>query len=276
MSRAKLNAKKWLGLWLAFVLCVVVALCVRKGLQDYQVALNEQLRQARSQLTRMQQGLYALQTFAQQLQSDARLQTEVAILARTSSWQTPLTRTRIRLNDAISDLTFSSGVQEGSLLLEPASEPSHSKQDLSANESLPTSRLRLTANVRSVPDGTQLLEALSASVYPYPLLALGCSYQHQKKAQWLQMRCMVKVAAWPLPLLQAPDVNSDGKVEPVTTEVEEGVLDDWRLFSLEESSHPLQPSRQQALKDAATEVQQERTTHGIVTGPKGTLVVREQ
>jgi len=276
------SANNWLVLILACFICLVSAILITKSLEEYEASLHAKLMQTRTQLTRMKQSLYTLQSFAATVEEDKKLRAEVSLLnSAQSSWQSPLARAHVRLTDAVNQLPDLVGIQFGSVQLETLPNLPGIEKTPTDSEQLQISRMRLSANVSTVQHASQLLNTLAGAVYPYPFLALGCSYRSEAGAATLRMQCLINLAAWPLPLLNVassiphpePSLLADSEHSALSTELQPT----WRLF--------FEPA-QLAAKTASSEIvpaivptkpaRHTPIAHGVVTGPKGVIEVHRK
>lgn len=176
--------------------------------------LHVNLRQERIHLTRMQQDVHYLESFAERLQEDKTLHALVTQDANEGGlWQTPIARTRLAVQDSVSQLNTNFGdtnAMPAALSIDWL-DKSHSNGPRSED----VRRLWLSANVTSVQEGISLLKVLSETVYPYPMSVRGCGYRRESSADWvngvrgeLELRCLLTLSAWKLPLLRFSELDN--------------------------------------------------------------------
>jgi len=273
------------GFWfllLTIILVVLFASVMRFYLHKTNSTAQIELRNARTQLTQMHQQVHVLDEFALKLKNDEHLRSAVEFSNGAQAvWQSPLARTKLRLIDALNQLSLPPDVVPQSLKVEWLSErdkvlPVHSLVAEQLEQR--AVRLHLSVDVQSVPSGIRLLSVLASIVYPYPLQAQACSYQRTEQVNVERMRCLLELSAWSLPQLAIPNNVSESISTPekfhkpfsnATDPVET-----WKVFSRlhEEVKKENKLSSAAIAKPIESVVQ----AQGVVTGPAGTLVIRER
>ncbi len=290
-----------------------VATYTRTHLQTQLNTVHAKIQSDRIQLTRLQQDLHLLQQYANELRVNQSLRSMVMNQARDGSpWQTPMGSTRLALQDAVSELSDVQG-EEPLITIDWLDQLTSSELDERQSDQPPSRRLWLSATVLSVPSGIELLRQLSAIAAPYPLAVRGCGYRQAHDSSTnrdssavqgpprIEMRCLLTLAAWKLPLVRIEDADADGDGDGGVVQVQAGVsrvghqtaLVDadqaqWRLFKVREegatraesvvADQSPRASRKKTEKSPkpADPLAKLATSIGVFKGPAGTLVIHGQ
>jgi len=207
----KQKQTRWL-LIMAFVLLVMAPLATfaRTILYSIEHRVQSELRTVRRDVTRAQQHLFTLQSFAHSLSENSKLRKVVEpSLGNQAQWQSSIARTRLRLLDALSNPDSFMSVAS-SLTVERLERESLLND--TQEHSVEVERLWLSAKIQSVASGMSLLSQLDEVVSPYPLQAHGCSFRqngHSGSASgsddgdnMIDMRCLLSLTAWALPAVR--------------------------------------------------------------------------
>lgn len=273
---------------MAFILLSMAPLATssRSVLHSIELRLQSELRAIRADVTRAQQRLYLLQTFAHSLKVNSKLRKVVEPTSKSQTqWQSPIARTRLRLLDAISQSDpFMSGVSSFTIeRLDRASLPADENQHL-----LGVERLWMSAKINSVALGLSLLSRLDEVVSPYPLQAHGCSFWRRAddNENTIEMRCLLSLSAWALPALRYDseldkDVASDTlsglqaepKAEGNSINKAESV-GHWQILNrAEPESVSAAVSTNPLPTNDVKRIELRVLPTGVITGPLGTLLI---
>ena len=165
--------------------------------------MQTKLREARRGVTQATQREFILGSFASELRSNTTLKRVVDYSSDDrSQWQSSITRTRLRLLDSLgASETSLAGVQGLSI---ERLEPVLAVEDAAFD----TERLWMSAKISAVAQSFSLLSMLDEAVFPFPLQAHGCGFKKIANEQLLEMRCLLSLTAWQLPMLDY-DVDID-------------------------------------------------------------------
>ncbi len=252
-----------------------ISLSAQALLNSMQVNQEDELRQHRREVTRMQQSLFRLQAFAESLKSDPELRSLVeANASNESAWQSPMARTRLRLQDVLDhSADWMDNVNNLAVDWIDSTVQSHALTGASsvADES---QYLWLSASVLSVSVGVALVSHLEQVVAPYPFKVQGCGYRLASNSSQIEMRCLVLLTAWqlPMPILTGTAVTHS-KIPSKTTTIET-LEQPWQLFKQVTQPTSVQNSAKESQRaPVISDTKPSIRAKGIFTGPAGILVI---
>jgi len=263
-------------LWACVAIIALVARLAPHYFEVSKTGIHAELRESRSLTTRLQQRGYLIKDFAYRLRRDADL---LAIVTSSSedksNWQSPIMRTRLRLMDALGRANYGADGAIDAVHIEWL-EP-----EVTARETeRPVLRAWLSSWVSTVGSGSDLLDSLSRFVQPFPLSAQGCRYRPISNGDGLDMRCLITLSAWQLPMLNLdhlPPESQSLALDQERASTIPPVIPHLSLFN-RERVRPAQAVRvkTETPRRMPLRAVKKVVPQGVIKGPVGDLVIHEQ
>ena len=267
---------RWLLLIGVVILTLIpAAMAISTLLHDFEAGLQTKLQEARRGVTQATQREFILGSFASELRSNTTLKRVVDSSSDDrSQWQSSITRTRLRLLDSL-DTSETSLVGVQGLSIERL-EPIVADEDAAFD----TERLWMSTKISAVAQSFSLLSLLDEAVFPFPLQAHGCSFKKIANEQLLEMRCLLSLTAWQLPVLDYDvDIDNSETTRTFFNHTQRSFdatisNSSWQLLNRAESVSSNAPKAAVSLFAVGVKKPRPRSVStGVITGPLGRLVI---